>query len=214
MASETLLLLNPRKRGAKKRRVRRNPVGAYMAGGKTSKITANPRRRRKVRRNPIAARRRSFGGASRGGSSLSMNSVAGLLKPGVAGVGGAITVDTLLNLAPIPQDWREGMLGMLTRAGGAILLGTLGRKIIGPTATQMAIGALTVQGHQFASGMLSSVLPGAPMSAPAAVNGMGYVSPARSASVPGARAPSLQLAGGRMSGIGGRVSGRVGAYMR
>ncbi len=207
--AETMLLLNPRKRGAKKRRVRRNPVAAYMAGTKSP--LKNPRRRRtsrRVRRNPVAARR--------GGSSVSMNSVGGLLRPVVTGVGGALAVDTLLNLAPIPYEWREGMPGMLTRAGAAILLGTLGRRVIGPTATQMAIGALTVQGHQFASGMLSNILPGAaPMPAAPAVNGLGYIAPARSASVPGAAAPSLRLAGGTGTRMpAGRIGSRMGAYMR
>jgi hypothetical protein len=168
---ETLLLVNPRTRRAKvrrnpaakanprKRRVRRNPVGAYLAGNPSR------RRRRGYRRNPIAAR---------SGSTNIMSGAKGMMNPVMYGTIGALGVNVATNLIPIPDSLKVGITGSLTRSVVAVLLGTVGRKLLGAKATDMAIGSLIVTSTEAAQSMLAGMIPGLP--APGAA-GLGYYAP-------------------------------------
>lgn len=174
MSLETLLLVNPRKRRAS-RTVRRNPVAATPR--------SNPRRRRAVRRNPVGAylagnprrrryRRNPIGRSS--GSTNIMSGAKGMMNPVMYGTIGALGVNVVTNLIPIPDSLKVGITGSLTRSVVAVLLGTIGRKVLGARATDMAIGSLIVTGTEAAQSMLAGMVPGLP--APGAA-GLGYYAP-------------------------------------
>lgn len=136
------------------RRVRRT-----FATNPAPKIARRARRairsiRRRFRRNPSAL-------ARMGGGKLSMSGAVGMLKSAAIGGGGAIAVDIVMGFAskvlppqigtPIDADGKPNYPYFATKAGLAILLGTLGKKLplIGPHAARMAEGALTVQAYNF-----------------------------------------------------------------
>lgn len=181
MAAE-LLLINPRKRKARKtaakRRARktssrrRNPIAA-----KAVMRRANPVRRRrsvKRRRNPISARRRNpialrgmFGG------------VAGMLRDAAIGATGAIAVDAAMGQVnkylPAGMQPTPGAVGVndAVKAGVTVALGTLLSKVTRGMSRKAAAGALTVQMDkvirtflpatvkaQLAYGTVAPVIPG------------------------------------------------------
>jgi len=174
---------NPRRRPAARhtaahhvRRRRRNPLHLFSA----------PRRHHRRRRNPISA----------GG-------IKGLLMPAVFGAAGAVLVDAAMTYIPLPDTMKTGTIGMVTKAGAALLLGTMGRKVFGARATDMAVGSLTVQTYA----LLRQFLP-------ASITGLGFVSPGAIANaVPMAGSNPAQLAG--IDGMGMYVGGgmRLGEYV-
>lgn len=208
MGAETLLLVNPsrrRKAGPKRRRarVRRNPIGAYLAG--------NPSKRRRMRRNPI-------------GRSGSVSGVRGMVQPVLWGAVGATGVNAVVNMLPLPVSMKLGVTGALTRAVTAIALGTVGARMI-PNARAMAIGSLICTTKEVLDGVVGGILPGAGTS----VAGLGYYAPAMRATAPrmpnnvpvgGTTGPRLQgiqtiTAGGVSQGkVGGSKLAGVGAYLR
>lgn len=146
--AEQLLLVNP------SRRAGRDSKGRFIKRGASRKRRRNPARRvarrvsRRVarRRNPVAAmnpRRRSYRrGRRRNPISLS-NPVAAFV-PAIWGGVGAVAVNAAISYVPLPATFKTGNAKMLTGAVAALLLGTFGRRLIGPRATDMANGALTV----------------------------------------------------------------------
>src|SRR3990172_2212689 len=161
MAGE-LLLINPRKRRAKRRS---NPVAA------------NPRKRRARRRNPIAAlanpRRRTYRRVTRksnpmrarrrrsnpiGGGTGAM----GLLQPALIGGIGATVVDIGYEyLRPnLPAQMQLGMVGNVTKAGITLLIGVFGSRFLGRMGRQGVVGALTTQVRDIAISMAPGLLPG------------------------------------------------------
>jgi len=124
MPAETLLLVNPRRRRkASKRRARKFSASSVA-------FPRARRHRRSRRSNPI--RLPSIGGAQ------------SLMRPALAGAVGALAVNGLVNYLPLPVNAKVGPLGAATRAIGAVLVGTVGRRIFGGWARDMAVGSLTV----------------------------------------------------------------------
>ena len=178
MASE-VLLVNPRKRGtrrrrarpaarrrasprqrtAAKRRRRRNPIGPFARSG-MGMYVKNPRRKRRAssrRRNPIRARRRaryrrnpSFRGI--------INSM--VMPAAIAGMG-ALSLDVAMGYVPLPENLKSGPLRHVVKGVGAIVLGMLVGKVTSKrTGDTMALGALTVTAYNAFREMAATYAPG------------------------------------------------------
>lgn len=144
-----LMLINPRKRRATKRktatsRKRRTYKRASAAPAtsivrrRRSALRGVARRSRRVRRNPIG-----------------VNGIVGMVTDAGIGAAGAIGVDLLFNALPLPVSLKAGHAGTAAKAATAILVGTVGKKVLGRTAEKLAAGALVVQAYQ----LLQSFMP-------------------------------------------------------
>lgn len=139
-----ILLVNPRKRKAKKRRSvsrrRKNPV-------KRRRTYAKKRRTR--RRNPTAR-----------------GMVNQFFMPALVGAAGGLTLDIALGFIPVPLNLKTGIAGYAVKAAGAIGLGMLlkNMKLVkGKTALDMTVGALTIQLHGAMKEQVQVMLPNVPM---------------------------------------------------
>lgn len=166
----SLMLINPRKRRAatpKRRKARRNPTATVAKAAPKrnparryqARMAANPAKRRRARRNPIG-----LGGMQ---SSL-MNSLIG--------GAGAVGVDFIADMLPLPYTMKSGWTGVATKAAIAIGVGMVGKKFLGRNAEKMAEGALTVLAYSSIKGLMPATL-----TTGAAVNGLAYASPAQNA---------------------------------
>lgn len=159
----SLMLINPRKRKSPARRkVRRNPATAV----KKAAPKTNPMRRYKSRVSARRARRNPIG----------MGGIQRTLMDSVIGGAGAVGVDFIVDMLPLPYSMKSGWTGVATKAALAVGVGMLGKKILGRNAEKMAEGALTVLAYSSIKGLMpTSINTGA------SVNGLGYMSPAQNA---------------------------------
>lgn len=205
---EQLLLINPRKRKSTMSKKRKSRTAAQRAA--TAKMLAANRRRRSSKpasyaSNPAPRKRRKASSVVTRHVSRrrrnpirlpSMAGVGGMVKPAMIGAAGAVAVDAAMAYVPLPAVLTSGNMALVTRGAAAVLLGTVGRKLIGPAATTMAVGALTVTAYSLAKNLLAQsgfalgyVGPGiatgmpAVSSAPAQAAGMGAYLPNRSGGV-------------------------------
>jgi hypothetical protein len=176
------MLVNPRKRRATKKtsgaRRRRNPVRrmsakqrAYFAPKKARRsrrrrnpvMAMNPRRTRRRRRNPI------------GGASFNPKRVLGdVVIPSAIGAIGAIGVDMVWNMLPIPAQFKVGPLGVAAKIAGAVAIGMIASKAAGKKiGAAVTNGAVLVTIYDVAKGMIRTAAPALPMSE--YVSGLGYV---------------------------------------
>lgn len=173
-----LLLVNPRKRRRKsksrksaRRHVRsrgrkRNPVRRHRARKSVRRYVAHRARRHRnlVRRHRRSYRRNPIGLPK-------MGSVLGTVMDSGKGALGALGNDILMTYIPMPLAMKTGMIGQLTRAAMAFLLGwgasMAGGKKLGGDLTR---GALTVQIYALAKPMVSQFVP-------LADGDMGYYNP-------------------------------------
>lgn len=155
----SLMLINPRRRrkAARKtttaRRRRRHNV-----------IVANPKRRRvhARRHNPIGLARvhhtRRHRRARRHNPIAGLGSIGSLVLNGLKGAAGSVAVNAVTNF--LPATFRTGNVLYVTRAGLAIILGTVGAKIVGRHARPMAEGALAVNFADLINSFGGGMLPG------------------------------------------------------
>jgi hypothetical protein len=161
-----LMLINPRKRRATKRKaatkkrtyrkaaVKSNPTPTIRRRRRSS-LKAVARRTRRVRRNPIG-----------------MGGIMGMLTDAAIGGVGAVGVNFLFDKLPVPVNYKTGVMGAAAKAAVAVAVGTFGKKLLGNTASKMAAGALTVIAYDLAR----NLMPAPAIVLPAAnVNGMGYI---------------------------------------
>jgi len=170
----SLMLINPRKRrGTKKRRsAAQRAATARMLAARRGSRRANPIRRHKRRasarrrHNPIGlgrvhhvARRHTRRRRNPIGGMLSAGNIGSMVMNGLKGAVGAVAVNAVTNFLPAPV--KTGKVLYVTRAGIAILIGTLGRKVLGANARTMAEGALAVNFADLINSLGVAVLPGA-----------------------------------------------------
>lgn len=175
-----ILLVNPHPRRSKRARSkirRRRSKARRRSRRKTPKTPGfalpNPGRRRRRRASYHLRRARRRTNPS---PRLSVRSIQGNVINAVPGAFGALGLDILLGLVPIPAEWKAGMVGYLTKALGAIGLGMVANMAVSAkTATAMTEGALTVMLHGAMRELVATNLPQVPlgMYLPS-MNGMGY----------------------------------------
>lgn len=139
-----ILLINPRKRKAKKRR-------------SVSRRRKNPVRRRKSYAKKRRVRRRNPNG---------LGKIQNIFMPAILGASGALALDITLGYIPIPLNLKTGIAGYATKAIGAIGLGMLLQNfklVKHKTAVDMTTGALTVMLHGALKEQVQLMLPNVPM---------------------------------------------------
>ena len=145
---EELLIINPRKRGSKRRTVKRNDAGRFVkSSGPAPKrrkrnpvAAANPapRYHARIRKAKRARRRNPAARIAGTGNFTSM------LMAGLQGGLGAVAVDTVVGYLPLPDAVKTGYGKHVVRVAAAVALGTFGRRFLGPMARTMSAGALAV----------------------------------------------------------------------
>jgi hypothetical protein len=169
-------LVNPHKRGGKKRRARRS-----AAARKSSRRSVS------VARHVSRSRRRSYRGRAR--NPISLGGLKNRLMPAVVGGAGAVATDLAYRFLPVPGALSilKGTLAPVTKVGVAFAVAKLASMIVGgKRADEMLTGSLAVIAYGLVSDGLLRFLPviGAPAAAPAAVSGaydfagLGYTGPA------------------------------------
>lgn len=181
-----LALINPRKRKSKAKRKtsrrKRNPVSPANAA---RAMAANPRRKRRG----FARRRRNPAGRAGIGGMIQKNVV-----PAVTAAGGALALDIVWGMLPLPEQVKTGAVRHVAKAAGALAVGFLAQNIVKrETAQLMTLGMLTTITHgamremvtrfapQLALGMVNDELAAYDDAYMSAVTydstGMGYISP-------------------------------------
>ncbi len=211
--SGELLLVNPRKRRAKRTTARRTArkTTAKRRTRRAPVVMANPapRRRRRLSALKTRAKRAIRKYRRNPAPRLSFNAITNMAKDAALGAAGALAVDVAFGYAkgylpanmqsPVNADGSINPLYFAAKGGLAVLAGVLGSKVT-KHAGHMAAGSLTVSAYEV---MRSFV----PMSVN--LGGMGYQSPAR---IAGRRAPRPAV-GAYVSGYKPPVGNAMGAYV-
>jgi hypothetical protein len=136
---------NPRKRHA--------ASVTYTRGHTVHRRKKNPSLRAHRRhRNPLNLGRHAAG-------------IGGLMMAGLKGAGGAVVVNVVCNflpaaIVPVSVPGTTNFQLYAVRTALAVAMGTVGKKVLGSSARDMAVGALTVNFHDFLNNFVGTVLPG------------------------------------------------------
>lgn len=181
MVAETLMLINPKRRSAGRKKPRtaaqkaatKRMVAANRARRSPAKRKSNPIKHRRVTHHAVAApaRRRS----RRRHNPISMHKPLAMLMPALMGAGGALVVNAAMNYIPLPTMLTTGKLRYATKFGIALLIGHFGKKFLGHKAVQMAEGAMIVTMTE----ALKDVVGGATGLQLGDSDGISYISPAQ-----------------------------------
>lgn len=167
----SILLVNPHKRGTKKRRsktahafaAKRRAPKRHKRRAKAKRravaIFANPSRPRGRRRSGHAIMR-AMSRRRRNPISLgSMTGVKALAMEAAVGAVGAVGVDMLFQHLPLPHAVKSGVGRHAAKAGLAVALGLVGKKFAPKYAGAAAAGALTVILYNAGRDMLMKQAP-------------------------------------------------------
>jgi len=155
------MLINPahrpkKRRSAAQKAATRRMLSARRSGSKT-------RRRRNPIANPIhsahSLHRRARHHRRRNPASRSSGGIGGMVMPVVQGATGALAVNAIANMLPLPHAMNVGQMRHVTRAGLAIALGIVGRRFLGRAAAKMAEGSLIVEATHAVSEMIGNTMP-------------------------------------------------------
>lgn len=165
----SLMLINPRKRrGTKKRRsAAQRAATSRMLAARHGRRASNPSPRR--RRTSHARRRHNPIGLGRvhhttrrhrrhNPTGLRMGNIGDLVMKGAIGAVGGVAVNAITNF--LPATFKSGNVLYVTRAGLAILVGTVGRKFLGANARVAAEGALAINFADLLNTFAAGKLPG------------------------------------------------------
>lgn len=189
--ADQLLLVNPRRRKrrttTRKRartragrytRRRRNPRPSYVSGSTVVRAPAtNPRRRRRRttykkrrRRNP---RRRGFG------TLRIANIFQDTVMPAAMAAGGAIGLDIIWGMLPIPLALKTGPMRFVAKGIGAVAMGMVSSMVVDQaTAKNFTAGAMTVVMYDALREALQTWMPQLALSAYDINDTLGYPSSA------------------------------------
>lgn len=174
-----IMLINPRRR-RKHKKVRATSRRRKRRVLKARKTRRHRRHSITVRSNPIFKRRRRSGRRS-GGSSNPLSNPMGYVKntiiPAGIGAAGALGLDVLLGVLPIPVALQSPTLRPVLRIAGAIGLGYLASMVAGKSiGEQVTAGAITVTLYDVLKGVVQQAVPSIPLSG--YDYDLGYMSPA------------------------------------
>ena len=194
MASE-LLLLNPRKRRATKRR--RNPAHKKMTVSRASNPLAamSPRKRRRNPAHKMANVRSRMMRRRNPALRPTLGNTGGQVMNAATGAVGALAVDAVMGQVNnfLPATLKTQYVYPIVKMGAALGLGLVASRVLPRHGATMAMGSMTVTMRDFLKSML-----------PAGV-AMGYVNPGY---IPRTGTMASQL---NQSGVGMR--GRMGEYV-
>ena len=145
MAKNLIVSRNP----AGKRKARRSPAQKAASKRNIKKAQAarrGGRRRTTKRKNPTTSR--SYARRSNPKLPTLNRIINNQVIPAMVGGGGAVLNDLLVNMVPIPEDFKAGYLRHVSKAVGAIAIGYIGAMFLPKnTADQLGAGAMTVVGY-------------------------------------------------------------------
>lgn len=150
-----LMLINPRKRGSKKRKT-------TMARKRrtTTKRRTTSKRRTSPRRVTTRARRSMRRRTRRNPSTRGIKGMMKTVAPSMAGGAGALSLDILMGYLPLPDMVKTGPISYVTKAALALGLGMVaGNFVKKETAGQLATGALTVVAYNAMKDAAGRMLP-------------------------------------------------------
>ncbi len=180
MVAETLMLINPKRRSA----ARKKPRSAAQKAATKRMVSANRSRRVTRKANPIHKRRTTHHAVAaparhkrraRRHNPIALNKPLAMLMPALYGAGGALVINAAMNYLPIPAMLTTGKIRYATKFGLAMLLGTFGKRLLGAKAQQMAEGALIVTMTE----ALKDIVGGATGLQLGDSDGISYISPAQ-----------------------------------
>ena len=178
MVAETMMLINPKRRSAGRKKPRsaaqkaatKRLVSFNKARKAPSARRSNPirkTRRKTVSSAPAARRRRR--------NPITLNKPLAMLMPALYGAGGALAVNAVMNYIPLPAMLTTGRMRYVTKIGLAVLMGTFGKKLLGAKAQVMAEGALIVTMTE----AMKDIVGGATGLQLGDSDGISYISPAQ-----------------------------------
>jgi hypothetical protein len=106
-----------------------------------------------------------------------MGGISNQVMGAIPGAVGALGLDVMLGVLPIPATWKAGMLGYVTKILGAVGLGMVAKTVVSShTAAQLTQGALTVMFHGILRDFVATNVPSVPLGIYLAprMAGMGY----------------------------------------
>jgi len=170
-----LLLVNPRR---KKRRGGPRKMTAkqakYFAPGRKSRRKSRRRRASPLARTgarisrPLKRHRRKSHRRSRGLGGVSKmlpgNLLKGTVLPAAIGGAGALAVDVIWAMLPIPAGIKTGALGPFAKAAGAVAIGMAASKVAGKDiGGKITAGYLTVFAYNLVKGAVQKAMPSLPL---------------------------------------------------
>ena len=203
MTAKQLKFFGPRKkRKAATRRKKARAKPAVIIVKSNPKGTSMAKKRRHSRRRKAAKpfTHRRVKRYRRNPRSLEAGFFKNTLAPAAIGAGGAIASDYLLSMAPIPQQYKTGYVGLALKIGASLLVGAaVGAVSNREAGEEAAAGGVIVTLYQMSRGFLAGNTAAAPAAmsrfamsgyAPGPMNrgqgafaprmpGLGYTSPAR-----------------------------------
>lgn len=190
MANE-VLLVNPRRRRARKKTARRrparrrtarrrNPIGPYARNPRRRprRKRASPRRRRRSGMGMYVAnpRRRRRSSRRRYRRNPTMRGIINqLVMPAATAGAGALALDILWGYVPIPDTIKTGPMRHVAKGLGAVVMGWgVGKVASKRTGDTMALGALTVTFYNAFRELTAQFMPGIPLGYYSAGANAGY----------------------------------------
>lgn len=146
---EQLLLVNPRKRRARKtgRSAAQKRATARMLAANRAARRSNPSPRasaQKRRRRSAMPSVKTLYRRRRRNPASPVSGIMPLLNAALMGAAGATAVNAAVAYLPLPDTLKTGNMSHVVKAVMAMGLGVFGRRFIGKAALSMAQGALTV----------------------------------------------------------------------
>lgn len=147
---------------AKKRRSAAQKAASKRNIKKAQAATRRGRRRAPAKRRRTSTRKRSYKRRSNPGFRLpSVNRIINdQVIPALWGGAGAVGNDMLLNVLPLPPEWKSGWMRHLSKAVGAIAIGVLGSVVLPKRiADNLGAGAMTVVGYNVVRDLAAQFMP-------------------------------------------------------
>lgn len=165
MSKNLIVSTNPAKRSAKQRAASKRNIKKAQAANRGGRGRGRKRRRS----NPSAHK----GGYKRPAKRRSnprrrFPTVQGIINdqviPAAVGGTGAVLNDMIVNLLPLPGEWKAGWMRHVSKAIGAIAIGFLGGMVLPKrTADQLGAGAMTVVGYNVVRDLAAQFMPQLPL---------------------------------------------------
>jgi hypothetical protein len=197
---QEILLVNPRKRGSKKRRSRRSARRHNPRRGRSHSVARSRKRfmRSRRRRNPS-------------GRMLSVAGLKSSLMPAVWGGTGAVLTDIAYRMIPVPGALAilKGPLSPVSKIAVAFGVAQIGKMVVGANAARdMLSGSLAVIAYGLINQFVLSRIPvvSAPVAGYELSGNLGYNSPGEMVTGTG-RALVTESVDEYVSGMGEYVSG-------
>ncbi len=152
-----------KQKAASKRNIKK--AQAARRKGTRRRTTTRKRRTKRRRSNPAATRRTYYRRSNPRRRMPSINSIINnQVMPAIVGGTGAVANDMLVNLLPLPAQFKSGWMRHISKAVGAVAIGILGGFVLTKrTADQLGAGAMTVVGYNVVRDLAAQFVPQLPL---------------------------------------------------